>query len=98
MMVVTEQTDADDLVQDTLVRALANARLWRPGSDLRAWLYTIMRNRFFAVIAKSSRSVLELQNVPAAASGPDPGELRLTCVIWARHCVACRRTNARPFC
>jgi RNA polymerase sigma-70 factor (ECF subfamily) len=73
-----EQTDADDLVQDTLVRALANARLWRPGSDLRDWLYTIMRNRFFAAIAKSSRSGLELQNVPAAASGPDPGELRLT--------------------
>src|SRR6266478_9246594 len=43
-----EKADADDLVQDTLVQALANAHLWQPGSDLRAWLYTIMRNRFLA--------------------------------------------------
>src|SRR6266849_5187010 len=39
-----EKADADDLVQDTLVQALANAHLWQPGSDLRAWLFTIMRN------------------------------------------------------
>ena len=35
---------ADDLVQDTLARAWAKRRLWRPGSDLRAWLFTIMHN------------------------------------------------------
>ena len=40
-----DQADADDLVQDTLVRALANAHLYEPGSDLRAWLFTIMRNQ-----------------------------------------------------
>ena len=39
-----EQADADDLVQDTLLRALASAHLYQPGSDLRAWLFTIMRN------------------------------------------------------
>src|SRR5437879_657790 len=43
-----EQADIDDLVQDTLAQALANKHLWEPGSDLRGWLYTIMRNRFFA--------------------------------------------------
>src|SRR6202166_4314698 len=37
-------TRADDLVQDTLTRAWAKRRLWRAGSDLRAWLFTIMHN------------------------------------------------------
>ena len=35
---------ADDLVQDTLTRAWDKRQLWRAGSDLRAWLFTIMHN------------------------------------------------------
>jgi len=35
---------ADDLVQDTLARAWAKRGLWHAGSDLRAWLFTIMHN------------------------------------------------------
>lgn len=35
---------ADDLVQDTLERACARRLLWRVGSDLRAWLFTLMHN------------------------------------------------------
>ena len=35
---------ADDLVQDTLERAWTKRRLWRHGSNLRAWLFTIMHN------------------------------------------------------
>jgi RNA polymerase sigma-70 factor, ECF subfamily len=37
---------ADDLVQDTLERALTKRHLWREGSDLRAWMFTIMHNVF----------------------------------------------------
>jgi len=37
---------ADDLVQDTLERALIKFHLWQPGSNLRAWLFTIMHNVF----------------------------------------------------
>lgn len=37
---------ADDLVQDTLERAWRKLPLWRPGSDLRAWLFAIMHNVF----------------------------------------------------
>ena len=36
---------ADDLVQDTLERACSKWRLWVVGSDLRAWLFTVMRAR-----------------------------------------------------
>jgi RNA polymerase sigma factor (sigma-70 family) len=39
-----DPTRADDLVQDTLARAWEKRRLWRAGSDLRAWLFTIMHN------------------------------------------------------
>ena len=35
---------ADDLVQDTLARAWEKRRLWHAGTDLRAWLFTIMHN------------------------------------------------------
>lgn len=37
---------ADDLVQDTLERACARWQLWTAGSDLRAWLFTLMHNLF----------------------------------------------------
>ena len=37
---------ADDLVQDTLERAWRRLALWRSGSDMRAWLFTIMHNIF----------------------------------------------------
>lgn len=37
---------ADDLVQDTLERACSKWRLWTAGSDLRAWLFTLMHNIF----------------------------------------------------
>ena len=36
---------ADDLVQDTLGRALVKEDRWQPGTDLRAWLFTIMHNQ-----------------------------------------------------
>lgn len=39
-------TRADDLVQDTLERALLKLDLWQPGTDLRAWLFTLMHNLF----------------------------------------------------
>jgi RNA polymerase sigma-70 factor, ECF subfamily len=37
---------ADDLVQDTLERAWGRRHLWRAGTDLRAWLFTVMHNVF----------------------------------------------------
>jgi RNA polymerase sigma factor (sigma-70 family) len=74
-----EKSDADDLVQDTLVRALANSHLWQPGSDLRGWLFAIMRNQFLAGIGKSNRLAAVLRSFAEAdrSRAPDPGEARL---------------------
>ena len=38
------ETAADDLVQDTLERALRKFSLWKPGTNLRAWLFSVMHN------------------------------------------------------
>src|SRR5271157_1239631 len=37
---------ADDLVQECLTRAIANIGSWQPGSNLRAWLFVILKNVF----------------------------------------------------
>jgi RNA polymerase sigma factor (sigma-70 family) len=41
---VGDRMTADDLVQDTLERAWAKLHLYRRGTDLRAWLFTVMHN------------------------------------------------------
>jgi len=41
---VSERAAADDLVQDTLEKAWSRISQWRAGSDLRAWLFSIMHN------------------------------------------------------
>ncbi len=51
---------ADDLVQDTLARAWEKRRLWRIGSDLRAWLFTIMHNVHFNQFSLRRRRLSEL--------------------------------------
>jgi RNA polymerase sigma-70 factor (ECF subfamily) len=46
---------ADDLVQSCLVRAIAKEHLWEPGTDLRAWLFTILHNQNVNEVRRSVR-------------------------------------------
>jgi RNA polymerase sigma-70 factor (ECF subfamily) len=46
---------ADDLVQDCLTRALGKLHLWQKGTDLRAWLFTILHNQYVNYVRRSVR-------------------------------------------
>jgi len=46
---------ADDLVQDCLARALGKLHLWQDGTDLRAWLFTILHNQYVNQVRRSVR-------------------------------------------
>src|SRR5690349_24378065 len=53
---LTRSTDrADDLVQETLLRAVAKAHLWQQGTDIRAWLFTIMHNQYVNMVRRAIR-------------------------------------------
>jgi len=44
--------NADDLVQDTLLKAWGNAEKFQPGTSLRAWLFTILRNTYCTTVLR----------------------------------------------
>ncbi len=77
---VGERHAADDLVQDTLERAINKFHLWRPGSDLRAWLFAIMHNVFINQLrSRGSRPEEPLDEAFDAIAGahePDRLEMR----------------------
>ncbi|TXH91224.1 MAG: sigma-70 family RNA polymerase sigma factor [Rhodoferax sp.] len=55
---------ADDLVQDTLERACSRWRLWLAGSNLRAWLFTVMHNLFVSQYRQRNAQRAQAQLVP----------------------------------
>lgn len=61
-----DATRADDLVQETLARGWEKRRLWAAGTDLRAWLFTIMHNVF---VNQRAVAVREAQNVSLDGDG-----------------------------
>jgi RNA polymerase sigma-70 factor (ECF subfamily) len=60
---------ADDLVQDTLERACSRWRLWLAGTDLRAWLFTLMHNLFVSQVRQDQRraSLVQAANIDELA-------------------------------
>ncbi|MDP2640191.1 MAG: sigma-70 family RNA polymerase sigma factor [Betaproteobacteria bacterium] len=69
---------ADDLVQDTLERALGKFHLWRRGSDMRAWMFAIMHNVFINQLKARRELALDEAVEDGLQSAPqsDPLELR----------------------
>ena len=57
---------ADDLVQETLMRAIANIDRFQPGTNMQAWLFTILRNLFFSGHRKAQREVEDADGGHAA--------------------------------
>jgi RNA polymerase sigma-70 factor, ECF subfamily len=56
-------TMADDLVQEALLRAWSNSDKFQPGTSLRAWLFTILRNIYYSQYRKRSREVQDSDGV-----------------------------------
>ena len=57
---VRDPVAADDLVQDTVVRGLGALSQFRPGTNLKAWLFTILRNLFFEQSRRRRREAAAL--------------------------------------
>src|SRR5271169_1909216 len=72
---------ADDLVQDTLVRAIAQQHRWQHGSNLYAWLFTIMHNQNVNGVRRSVREGIAIEfddKWPSPTAATDPtGRLAL---------------------
>jgi RNA polymerase sigma-70 factor, ECF subfamily len=62
-------TKADDLMQDTLLKAWANSKTFEPGSNLRAWLFTILRNTYFSAYRRRGREVQDTEGYYSARIG-----------------------------
>ncbi len=64
---------ADDLVQETVLKAWSKFHLYKEGTNLRAWLFTILRNTFLSVMRKRAREVSDSDGAIAArlSSKPD---------------------------
>ena len=66
---------ADDLVQETLLRALANIDSFQPGTNMSAWLFTILRNHFRSEYRKRRREVEDSDGHYADSLKSQPGQI-----------------------
>ena len=57
---------ADDLVQETLLRAIANIESFQPGKNMSAWMFTILRNVYYSEHRKRRREVQDADGMFSA--------------------------------
>lgn len=72
---VRDRIAADDIVQDSIVRALAALDQFQPGTNLKAWLFTILRNQFYEQGRRRKREVSALQERFDEEEAADPQQL-----------------------
>ena len=65
---------ADDLVQDTLLKAWSNVDKFQPGTSLRAWLFTILRNTYFSMYRKHGREIQDSDGLYTARLATQGGQ------------------------
>jgi RNA polymerase sigma-70 factor, ECF subfamily len=63
---------ADDLVQEAILRGLSHLDSFTPGTDLQAWLFTILRNLFYTSLRKRRREVEDPDGVIAGMLSTAP--------------------------
>jgi RNA polymerase sigma factor (sigma-70 family) len=70
---------ADDLVQETLLRACANIASFQPGTNMAGWLFTILRNCFYTERRKRRREVEDINGIYADTLVIQPGQIARAC-------------------
>ena len=65
---------ADDLVQETLVKAWDKHASFQPGTNLKAWLFTILRNEFYSQMRKRGREVQDTDGAMTARLAVHPSQ------------------------
>jgi RNA polymerase sigma-70 factor (ECF subfamily) len=65
---------ADDLVQETLVKAWDKQASFQPGTNLKAWLFTILRNEFYSQMRKRRREVEDSDGAITARLSVHPAQ------------------------
>jgi RNA polymerase sigma-70 factor, ECF subfamily len=76
LSLVGDRDRADDLVQDTLLRALQKQDRFEPGTKLQAWLFTILRNLFYSDYRRRKREVEDVDGLYAAKLSTLPEQPR----------------------
>jgi RNA polymerase sigma-70 factor, ECF subfamily len=74
---VRDVVAADDLVQDCLARAIGKLHLWQEGTDMRAWLFTILHNQYVNQVRRAVRegTAVGLSDTePMLTQAPDQGK------------------------
>ncbi|MFF9549116.1 sigma-70 family RNA polymerase sigma factor [Methylobacterium fujisawaense] len=86
LSLVGDVSRADDLVQDTFVKAWANQQKFRPGTNFTAWLFTILRNQFYTDLRKTRREVEDVDGTHAGqmSSPSDQEDASTLKVVWER--------------
>lgn len=65
---------ADDLVQETLVKAWDKHASFQPGTNLKAWLFTILRNEFYSQMRKRGREVQDSDGIMTGRLAVHPSQ------------------------
>ncbi|MCJ2053486.1 sigma-70 family RNA polymerase sigma factor [Methylobacterium sp. J-070] len=86
LSLVGDVSRADDLVQETFVKAWANQSRFRPGTNFTAWLFTILRNQFYTDLRKTRREIEDVDGTHASqmTSLSDQEDASTLKVVWER--------------
>src|SRR3954469_10124151 len=76
MRLTRNRADAEDLVQDTFVKASRHAEQYKRGTNLRAWLYTILHNTWRNRLRDTSREPVEVDSEQVEQAAADGGGSR----------------------
>jgi RNA polymerase sigma-70 factor (ECF subfamily) len=86
---------SQDIVQETLLRAIKNIHKFQPGTDMKAWLSTILRNEFLRYVQKRSREVEDIDGAFSSRLSSPPEQMGRVSLIEAEIALSKLSTELR---